>query len=190
MSPELPQRSDRDLAAIARTGREDAFRELLGRYKAPVYRLIAKQVGDPQEALDLTQETFVAAFAAIDRYEGDRPFRVWIARIAINKCRDWARRRRVRAFFAWALPLDDAHHVASDMPAPDLEADARLELERVRSAIAQLPQPLREVLVLRGLDEATQAEAAAILQVSEKTVETRLYRARAKLRHLLERDGG
>ena len=174
---------------MARAGRDDAVRELLGRYKASVYRLIARQFGDPDEALDLTQESFVAAFAAIDRYDGERPFRVWIARIAVNKCRDWARRRKVRAFFSWALPLDDAHHVASDMPAPDLEADARLKLDRVRGAIALLPQKLREVLILRGLEEATQAEAAAILQVSEKTVETRLYRARATLRRLLDDEG-
>ncbi len=174
---------------MARTGRDDAHRELLRRYKAPVYQLIARHTGDADEALDLTQETFVSGFAALDRYDGDRPFRVWISTIAINKCRDWARRRKVRAFFSWAFPLDEAHHIASDVPAPDMEADARLELERVRGAIAELPQKLREVLVLRGIEEATQAETAAILQVSEKTVETRLYRARSKLRQLLGGDG-
>src|SRR3546814_7990247 len=68
--------------------------------------LIGKQVGDVDEAMDLTQEAFVAAFAAIDRYDSERPFRIWISRIAINKCRDWARRRKVRAFFARALPIE------------------------------------------------------------------------------------
>ena len=185
MNPGLSQSSDQDLAAYARAGRDDAYRELLSRYKASVYRLIVKHVGDPDEALDLTQETFLAGFSAMSRYDADRPFRVWIARIAINKCRDWARRRKVRAFFSRALPLESAHHVASDIPSPDMEASDRLELARVRGAIAQLPQNLREVLLLRGMDDVSQAEAAAMLNVSEKTVETRLYRARMRLRDLL-----
>ena len=186
MNPDLAHCSDNELAALARSGRQDAYREFLARYKAPVFRLIRGNVGDPDEALDLTQEAFVAGFAALDRYDGERPFRIWIARIAVNKCRDWARRRAVRSFFSRALPLDSAHHVASDVPAPDVETADRAEQARVRSAMAQLPQHLREILVLRGVEELSQAETAALLQVSEKTVETRLYRARAKLRALLD----
>ena len=63
MSADLSQASDQDLAAYARAGRDDAYRELLSRYKAPVYRLIVKHIGDPDEALDLTQETFLAGFS-------------------------------------------------------------------------------------------------------------------------------
>lgn len=171
--------------ARARANHEDAYRELLGRYKAAVYRLIVKHIGDADEAMDLTQETFVAGFSALARYDGERPFRIWIARIALNKCRDWGRRRKVRAFFARALPLETAHHVASDTPAPDMEASDRLELARVRAAIGELPANLREVLLLRGMDEVSQSEAAAMLSVSEKTIETRLYRARTRLKALL-----
>ena len=185
MITDLTQCSDHELATLARANREDAYRELLRRYKAGVYRLIVKQIGDADEAMDLTQESFVAGFSALDRYDGDRPFRTWIARIALNKCRDWARRRKVRAFFSRALPLENAHHVASDGPAPDSEATDKRELARVRGAIDLLPHNLREVLLLRGVDDVSQAETAVILRVSEKTVETRLYRARTKLRELL-----
>lgn len=185
MSADLSECSDQELAVFSRAHREDAYRELLRRYKSGVFRLIVKQIGDTDEALDLTQETFVSAFSALDRYDGDRSFRTWIARIALNKCRDWARRRKVRAFFSRALPLESAHHIASDGPSPDSEATDKRELARVRGAIDQLPQNLREVLLLRGVDEVSQAETAVILDVSEKTVETRLYRARARLRELL-----
>lgn len=185
MSPDLSQLSDQDLAARARARDEGAYRELLSRHKAAVYRLIVKHIGDTDEAMDLTQESFVAAFSALDRYDGTRPFRVWISRIALNKCRDWGRRRKVRAFFSRALPLEIAHHVASEIPSPDMEVGDRLELARVRAAVAALPANLREVLLLRGLDEISQSEAAAMLDVSEKTVETRLYRARAQLKALL-----
>lgn len=186
MSAGIEDYSDKQLAALARAGGAAAHREFLRRYKASVFRLIQNHIGDADEAMDLTQEAFVAAFAAIGRYDGDRPFRVWIARIALNKCRDWARRRKVRAFFARALPLESAHHVASDVPAPDMAAADRAELARVRGAMASLPPRLREVLLLRGVEEMSQAEAAEALGVSEKTVETRLYRARQRLRAALD----
>lgn len=185
MSLDLSRWSDADLAALARTGRQDVYREFLARYKVPVFRLIRSNVGDPDEAMDLTQETFVAGFAALARYDGERPFRTWISRIAINKCRDWARRRAVRSFFARALPLESAHAVASEGPAPDAEAGARDELARVRAAMAGLPHNLREVLVLRAVEEMSQSETAELLGVSEKTIETRLYRARTRLRSVL-----
>lgn len=185
MNSDLSQFSDQDLVARARANHEDACRELLSRYKTLVYRLIVKHIGDADEAMDLTQETFVAGFSALARYDSERPFGIWIARVALNKCRDWGRRRKVRAFFSRALPLESAHHVASDTPAPDMEASDRMELARVRAAIGELPANLREVLLLRGMDEASQSEAAAMLGVSEKTIETRLYRARARLRALL-----
>ena len=185
MTPDLSQISDRELAALAKAGRQDAYREFLARYKAPTFRLIYRNIGDADEAMDLTQEAFVSGFAALDRYDADRPFKVWIARIALNKCRDWARRRKVRSFFSRALPLDSAHDVASDVPAPDAEVAGRAEMARVRAAMAELPAKLREVLVLRGLEELSQVEAADMLQVSEKTIETRLYRARARLKELL-----
>ena len=185
MSLDLSRCSDGELAALARTGRQDVYREFLARYKAPVFRLIRSNITDADEAMDLTQETFVAGFAALARYDGERPFRTWISRIAINKCRDWARRRAVRSFFARALPLESAHDVASEGPMPDVEAGDRAELARVRAAMGELPHNLREVLVLRGVEDLSQSEAAEILKVSEKTIETRLYRARAKLRALL-----
>ncbi|WP_447765501.1 RNA polymerase sigma factor [Sphingopyxis panaciterrae] len=186
MTADLSLCGDRELAARALAGRQDAYREFLARYKAPVFRLIRANVGDEDEAMDLTQESFVAGFAALARYDGDRPFRVWISRIALNKCRDWARRRRARAFFTRALPLEIAYDVAGDSPAIDVEANDRAELARVQRAIINLPANLRQVLVLRGVEELSQAETAAMLGVSEKAVETRLCRARAKLRAMLD----
>lgn len=185
MRRDLSQSSDGELAALAGSGGDDAYRELLARHKGPVFRLIRGHVDDTGEAMDLTQETFVAGFAALARYDRARPFRIWILRIALNKCRDWARRRAVRSFFTRALPLDTAHAVSADAPDPETAAANREELARVRTAMAALPHKLREVLILRGVEEWSQSEVAEILRVSEKTVETRLYRARAKLRVLL-----
>lgn len=185
MSLDVSQCSDGELAALALGGQERAFREFLRRYRAVVYRLIRNNVRDGDEALDLTQETFVAAFAALRRYDPERPFKLWIARIALNKCRDWARRRAVRQFFTRAAPIDEAFGVASDDASPEAEAGDRAELARVSMAISRLPTKLREVLVLRAVEGMSQAEAAEALGVTEKTIETRLYRARLALAAML-----
>jgi RNA polymerase sigma-70 factor (ECF subfamily) len=178
--------SDGELAALALGGQQAAYREFLRRYKEPVYRLIRSSTGDAEEALDLTQEAFVAAFAALRRYDAERPFRLWVSRIALNKCRDWARRQKVRAFFRKALPLEDAFHVSSDEPTPEAEVGDRAALARVAEAMSSLPQKLRQVLVLRAVEGLSQAEAADALGVTEKAVETRLYRARQQLTQTLE----
>lgn len=185
MSLDLSQCSDGELAALALGGQERAYREFLRRYRAPVYRLVRGTIRDSEEALDVTQESFVAAFAALKRFDPQRPFKLWIARIALNKCRDWARRRAVRAFFTRAAPIDSAFDLASDAASPETEAGDRAELARVSRAIVHLPAKLREALVLRALEGMTQAEAAEALGVTEKTVETRLYRARLTLKEML-----
>src|SRR3546814_15807558 len=112
--------------------------------------------------MEMTQESFVAGFAALGRYDGARPFRVWISRIALNKCRDWGRRRAVRSFFTRALPLESAYDVAGDSPAIDVDVADRAELDRVREAIARLPGNLRDTIVLPGIEELRQARESGV----------------------------
>jgi RNA polymerase sigma factor (sigma-70 family) len=177
--------SDGELAALALSGRQAAYTALLGRYREPVFRVVRATIGDDDDAVDVTQEAFVSAFAALKTYDSERPFKTWISRIAINKCRDWARRRAVRRFFSFALPIEAAANVADDTFTADQQISDRAEITRVLAAIAMLPQAIREPLVLRTIEGMTQAEAAQVLSISEKAVETRLYRARAKLTELL-----
>lgn len=186
MTLDLSGCEDRELASLALTRHQPAYRELLRRHKEPVFRLISNSIGDPVEALDLVQDTFVSAFAALSRYDGSRPFKLWISKIALNKCRDWARRRKVRSFFSFAHPLQVAEEYQSDEPDGFREAAAKGELRRTEAAINQLPFALREILVLRGIEELSQSEAALTLGISEKASETRLYRARTQLKRLLE----
>ena len=185
MTLALGECSDGELAALALAGRQAAYRELLGRHRAPVFRLVRGSIGDGDAALDVTQEAFIAAFAALKSYDGTRPFRTWVSRIAINKCRDWARRRAVRRFFSFALPIEAAATIADDTIPADQQLADRAELARVKKAISLLPLALREPLVLRTIEGLTQAETAQVLGISEKAVETRLYRARNKLTQVL-----
>lgn len=185
MSGDPAALSDAEVVALALTGRQDAYRALLARYRAPVHRIIRASTGHEQDALDLTQETFIAAFAALHRYDRTRPLLAWLRQIALNKCRDWGRRRRLRAMLWRAAPLDAAQDVPDDTILPDVEAADRAELARVNAAIARLPTRLRETLILRTIEGLSQSETAEALGISDKAVETRLYRARLRLEQLL-----
>ena len=153
----------------------------MARHRNAVWRLARSATGGSDEALDITQETFVAAFGALRRYDPQRPFHAWLARITLNKCRDWARRRAVRRLFTFAMPegLDAAVH--DDAPLADRQAGDRAELASVERAISALPTQLKDVLLLRTVEGLSQAETAIALGITGKAVETRLHRARAKI---------
>jgi RNA polymerase sigma factor CnrH len=181
-----PEIADSELVAWAVAGRDEGYRRVLERHRDPVYRLLRSLTGDADAAMEITQEAFIAGFAAIGRYDPARPFRAWISRIAVNKARDWARRRKVRAFLNRAVGIDEAISVAdASVLQDDIVAD-RAELARVMRAIAILPHNLREVLALRTIEDQSEAETAALLGISDKAVETRLYRARKRLNEILD----
>jgi len=183
--------SDGELAALSLAGRQAAFAEIMHRHGASIFRLTRAWLGDEEEALDLSQETFVAAHRALARYDRSRPMRTWLSAIALNKCRDWARKRTVRRFLSFAAPIGpEAESIADDDVALDDAASDREELARVMRAIAELPANLKEPLVLRTVENLSQAETARILSISEKAVETRLYRARTKLLEKLRSSKG
>jgi RNA polymerase sigma factor (sigma-70 family) len=183
--------SDGELATLSIAGRQAAFAEIVRRYQQPVFRLARACVGEPDEALDLVQETFVAAHQALPRYDGQRAMKAWLSTIAINKCRDWARKRTVRRFFSFAAPIDRrAEAVVDDRVAVDDGAADRQELDRVTGAISTLPMNLKEALVLRTIEGLSQAETADVLGISQKAVETRLYRARSRLLEKLSAEQG
>lgn len=180
MTLDLSSLSDGELAGLSIAGRQQAFAELLRRHREPVYRIVVGNIADPDEALDLVQETFVSAHRALRRYDPERPMSAWLSRIALNKCRDWLRRRKVRRFLG-LVPDAEAPDVAADQPTPDRQASDRQELDRVAREIADLPSSLREPLVLHVLEGMSQADTGTILSISEKAVETRLRRARIRL---------
>ena len=185
MKPQPDECTDGELAAQALAGQQAAYAALMLRHRDAVYRLVRANIGDDDEALDVTQNSFIAAFAALARYDGTRPFRLWIARIALNKCHDWARRRFVRRFLTFALPIGAAEHVVDDVARADVALADRQELARATRAIAALPPSLKEPLILRAIEGLSQAETAQVLGITEKAVELRVYRARKKLEEVL-----
>lgn len=181
MNGDLAEEPDGRLVERALSGEERAFAEIVRRNKQRLFRVVNRSVPNQEDALELLQETFVSAHGALRRYDPQRPLQAWLMTIALNKARDWRRREAVRRVLRSLLPMGEAFEVIDGEALADVTVSDRQELALVRKRIAQLPVRLQEVIVLRTLEDMSQAETAAILQISEKAVETRLYRARRKL---------
>lgn len=187
MKPEFTCRSDAELATLALDEGSGAFAALMQRHETRLYRLIRSHIGNSDEALDLVQESFVAAWLALKTYDPARPVGTWLARIAINKSRDWGRRRAVRRFFTFAAPLEgDVLEIADDSIPADVVLADQQRLAAVARAIPGLPVQLKEPLILCAVDGQSQANAAFVLGISEKAVETRIRRARIRLAQAID----
>lgn len=175
--------TDATLVERALQGDQRAYSQLVGRHKEAVYKLIRRYGADADDAYDLSQQTFIAAWSSLRRYDTRRPFATWVRTIALNKCRDWSRRAAVRRFLLSPLSLDSAAVDAVPSTTLDAEADA-LAQERqgaLAAAVAALPKALKEPLLLTALDGLSQREAGDVLGVTVKAVETRVARARRML---------
>lgn len=182
--PDVPD--DAALVGAAIAGIESAFTEIMRRHKGTAYRFIRRYVGDHDEAHDLLQETFVSAWSALSGFDVNQPLSAWLRRIALNKCRDWSRRRKVRAFFYDAKSIEtSARALSAPVQSEDREREAMLSA--LDAALAALPRTLKEPLLLTVFEGLSHKEAANLLHVSPKAIETRIYRARQILARELSR---
>ena len=174
---------DARLAVDAASGDTRAFGVLMRRHKDGIYRFCRRYVGDADDAYDLTQQTFVSAWSALGRYDPNRAFTTWLRAIALNKCRDHGRRANVRRLIFGTRPSTEAAliEVASDAPSAETRAQDTQALRALDRALSTLPDALKTPLILTALDGLSTAEAAAVMGVSPKAIETRLYRARKAL---------
>lgn len=183
MTAGLGEDDDGALARRAARGDERAFSTLMRRHKSPLHAFARRHVGDPEAAHEVVQESFVAAWKALDRYDPARPFGAWMRAIVLNKCRDRGRRLLVRRLILGERSIDapGAPDHADPAPGPEAASLRAEQLSRLEAAIARLPDQLKEPLILTYLEGYSQQDAAAFLGVSVKTIETRAYRARKRL---------
>ncbi len=179
------------LSARAAGGDRAAFSELMRQTKTALFRVVRRYAGDEQDAWDLLQDTYAAAWINIHRYDPTRPFEAWIRTIALNKCRDWSRRRMVRRLIRGDVDLasPEAMSVADGQEPADDQIESSRRFSRLNEAMNRLPPHLKAPLLLTAIEGHSQAETADMLGVSIKAVETRVARARRKLLELLGDDG-
>lgn len=178
---------DRSLVEASAAGDHDAFAALVLRYQAPIVNLARALTADDGEAEDLAQETFIRAYKAIGRFRGDSAFRTWLYRVAVNVIHSHLQRRARR--WRWFGPsLDERESTkqqasALSMPATVEEDTARRQL--IDRALASLPADMRAAVTLRDMYGFDYAEIADMLGIPIGTVESRIFRARQRLRPLL-----
>ena len=166
-----------------------AARTVIRRNNQRLYRTAWSILKNRSEAEEAVQEAYLKAFASLDRFQGDAALSTWLTRIVVNEAitRTRAARRRTELLRKEGLAVLDEHRDRMSVPAslagaPD-EALARRQLGQVlQAAIARLPEPFRVVFVLKEIEDASAQEIADVLGVPERTVRTRLFRARRRLR--------
>jgi len=170
--------SDDDLMKLARSGVDSAFDELVRRYQLELLRVAARHLGSRALAPDLTQNTFLQVYGALDRYQARGAFRGYLHRVLLNQCRMAHRSARVSQ-----KALEQSEFEPSADDSQFCERDKRRDLER---ALNRLSDKLRDVVVLRYCGDLDYEEIAETLAVPIGTVKRRLFDAMAKLRELVE----
>lgn len=182
--------TDQEVVALARRGKDRAYRELIRRYERPVFSLVFRMVRNREQAEDLTQETFIKVLNAIESYRPEFKFSSWVFKIANNAAIDHLRRRELDT-----LSLDGSPHAStpeaieatalqiSDHQESPLEYVEATELGgEIETVIAGLRPEYRTCILLRHVEGRSYEEIAEILSLPLGTVKTYIHRARNELR--------
>lgn len=173
-----------------RRGDRAEFARMVEENSSLIYRLALKMLGDPQDAEDILQETFIKAFRHLPEFDGRSSLSTWLYRIATNEALMQLRRKTLETVsieepLADEQPLQEPLQIADWCCVPEIEmmsAEGRAELDR---AVGTLPPSLRVVFLLRDVANLSTRETAEVLDLSEMAVKTRLSRARLRLREEL-----
>jgi len=190
--------TEKELVSRAKQGDDSAFAELVEQNQGRIYNLTLRMTGNPEDAADLTQETFLNAWRALPEFQGNSSLATWLYRLASNASIDFIRREKRHREAAPTVPLEFSGGEGDEsrtIELPDYRYSPEVSIERqeLRSAIEQglatLSEQHRTVLVLREIEGLSYGEIAAALQLEEGTVKSRISRARIELRKLLMQYG-
>ena len=187
MSKEIP---DIQLIERALAGDQTAYREILKKYRTPLYNLLFRMVRNKMETEDLVQEAFIKAFGSLATFNDEYAFSTWLYKIAINNCIDHFRKKRLKTF-SLDKPIDSKDgEIRREFPDPTYQPDrALLSKEKdklIEEAIQNLPEKYRISIVLRHNEDKSYEEISQILNIPLGTVKARIFRAREMLKKQLK----
>jgi RNA polymerase sigma-70 factor, ECF subfamily len=177
---------DAELASMVAGGNTAAFELVMRRHNRTLFRTARAILRDDAEAEDALQEAYLQAYNAIGGFRAEAKLSTWLARIVANQALMRLRKRVRRGEVLPLHPMADAENVEVDMQKNPEQETTRSELRKLlETQIDSLPDAYRAVFMLRAVDELSVEETAAVLQIPEATVRTRLFRARSLLREKL-----
>ncbi len=188
-SPSFAKQVDQDdveLVAASKSGDQDAFVLLVQRHQHRVFNLVYRMLQQYDEANEVTQETFLAAWQGLPSFRGDARFSTWLYRIAYNCCMKQLEQHKRDQALQTAIQAEQRLEDADSGTRVDTEIDAHDRQILVREQLSTLPTKYRLVLVLRHLQEKTYEEMAEILAMPIGTIKTHLFRARNLLKERLQ----
>ena len=183
-----------ELVQRAKQGDEKSFAALVEQNQGRIYNLALRMTGNPDDALELSQEAFLNAWKGLGKFQGDSSFATWLYRLTSNVCIDFLRREKRRSALSMTISLDDEEE-ARQAELPDerfshhVEAERRERQETLRAGLSTLSAEHRRVLILRELEGLSYGEIAQVLGLEEGTVKSRIARARLALRNYLKKQG-
>jgi RNA polymerase sigma factor (sigma-70 family) len=187
------RRADLKLIRRCKRGDEEAFAQILERYRVPIYNLCYRMTRHPEDSRDLAQEIFIKVFSLLDRFDEEYAFSSWLFRIATNHCIDHLRRNRLR-FLSLERDggFDDEEaemQIPDSGPTPEVKLQRREAVERLEEVIADLPPHYRVITLLRHDQELSYEEIAEVLDLPLGTVKARIHRARNLIQQILRARG-
>ena len=184
MAADRAEVSDAELLSRAARGNAEAFGSLMKKHEDKIFALALRMMGNRSDALDATQDAFIAAYRQAGSFRGDAAVGTWLYRIGANACKDLLRKRK-----RWITRDEETIEPLQVDTAPSIETSVT---ERVvlRDALAKLPDEYREAVVMHDLGGVTYEEIARITETQIGTVKSRISRGRRRLAELLEHPAG
>lgn len=176
------ERTDSELMLQARQGDNGAYALLVARHQRGIVRHLLNLTRSQEESVELAQEVFLKAWEALDQWQPDSQVQAWLYRIASNLAFDLLRRRKIVQF----EPLEEGWEVQGGQAPPDKSLQDKQALAALQALLDRLPLDLRQIILLREVEGLSYAALSAALDIDEKTVKSRLSRARTLLAHHLE----
>ena len=175
-----PWHSEQDLINTVLNGDLQAFEVVVRRYSDRMYRFILKYIADRATAEDLTQETFISAFQTLDRFNFQAKFSTWLFGIALNKIRNYYN-RAPEARYRFVSDEWLQNFTSQGCSPPDA-VERKNTIQAVQRMIDQLPDDMREILILAAMEGCSYEEIARIVDMPVGTVKSKLFRAREQIR--------
>ncbi len=173
---------DYELINIIMSGDNDAFGEIVARYKNLVYSVILRMINDYEEANDISQEVFIKVYKNLGKYQPEYKFSTWIMRITTNHVIDFLRKRKQET-----VNIEDVDYELSSSSNPEREYLEKEQGEIFAKAIAQLPDMYKMPIVLYHIKRFSYQEIADMLNIPLSKVKNRIFRGRRLLKEILER---